>query len=191
MKPGLWTAAAALAISASSIPPALAQESRSTAKPHVLTVSDTGQADAALANKIAERVRRYVNYTIFDDVNIGVNNGLVTLYGRVTQPYKAKDLVRIASRVNGVVEVNNELGVLPVSIHDDRLRSSIARQIYRDPVFSRYAIHVNPPIHIIVERGRVTLTGAVNSAVERQKAEVIARSTFGVFNVENRLRIDS
>jgi osmotically-inducible protein OsmY len=31
----------------------------------------------------------------------------------------------------------------------------------------------------------------VNSAVERQKAEVIARSTFGVFNVENRLRIDS
>jgi osmotically-inducible protein OsmY len=191
MKSGLWTAAAALAISASSISPALAQERASTAKPHVLSVSDTGHADAALANRIAERVRRYVNYTIFDDVNISVTNGLVTLHGRVTQPYKAKDLVRMASRVNGVVEVSNQLGVLPVSIHDDRLRSSIARQIYRDPLFSRYAIHVNPPIHIIVERGQVTLTGAVNSRVERQKAEVIARSTFGVFNVENRLRIDS
>jgi len=191
MRPRLWTAAAALAMSASSAMPALAQEGRSPAMPHVLTVSDTAQADTALAHRIAERVRRYVNYTIFDDVNLTVNNGLVTLYGRVTQPYKAKDLVRIVSRVNGVLEVNNELGVLPVSIHDDRLRSSIAQQIYRDPLFSRYAIHVNPPIHIIVERGQVTLTGAVNSRVERQKAEVIARSTFGVFNVENRLRIDS
>jgi len=191
MTPRLWTAAAALAISASSIPPALAQERQSTARPHVLTIGDTGHLDAALATRIAERVRGYVNYTIFDDVNISVNNGLVTLSGRVTQPYKAKDLVRIVSRVTGVLEVNNELGVLPVSIQDDRLRSAIARQIYRDPVFSRYAIHVNPPIHIIVERGQVTLTGAVNSAVERHKAEIIARSTFGVFNVENRLRIDS
>jgi hyperosmotically inducible protein len=81
--------------------------------------------------------------------------------------------------------------VLPVSIQDDRLRTSLARQIYLDPVFSRYAVHVNPPIHIVVERGRVTLTGAVNSQVERQKAEMIARQTFGVFGVENRLRIDS
>ena len=130
MRPRLWTAAAVLAMSASSAMPALAQEGRSAAMPHVLTVSDTAQSDAALAHRIAERVRRYINYTRFDDVNLSVNNGLVTLSGRVTQPYKAKDLVRIVSRVNGVLEVNNELGVLPVSIHDDRLRSSLARQIY-------------------------------------------------------------
>jgi osmotically-inducible protein OsmY len=87
--------------------------------------------------------------------------------------------------------VNNQLSELPVSIHDDQLRRSIARQIYRDPVFSRYAIHVNPPIHIIVERGNVTLTGAVNSKLERTKAEMIVRTTSGVFGVENQLRIDS
>ncbi len=81
--------------------------------------------------------------------------------------YKAKDMARLAARVKGVLEVNNQLSELPVSIHDDQLRRSIARQIYRDPVFSRYAIHVNPPIHIIVERGNVTLTGAVNSTLER------------------------
>jgi len=101
-----------------------------------------------------------------------VNNGLVTLYGRVTQPYKAKDLVRIVSRVKGVLEVNNELGVLPVSIQDDRLRSAIARQIYRDPVFSRYAIYINPPIHIIVERGQVTLTGAVKGVRTSSRTDV-------------------
>jgi hyperosmotically inducible periplasmic protein len=168
----------------------LAQESTSRPVAH-MDVSDTARADAAIADKIAAKVRRYVNYTIFDDVNISVDHGVATLSGRVTMPYKAKDIGRLVSRVDGVVEVNNELSVLPVSIHDDRLRSSIARQIYRDPVFSRYAIHVNPPIHIVVERGRVTLTGWVNSQVERQKAEFIARSTFGVFNVENRLQIDS
>jgi hyperosmotically inducible periplasmic protein len=150
-----------------------------------------GLSDAALADKVASKIRRYVNYSIFDDVNIAVDNGLVTLSGRVTMPYKATDMARLVARIDGVVEVHNEIGVLPVSIHDDRLRHSLARQIYRDPVFSRYAIQVNPPIHIVVEHGRVTLTGWVNSRLERQKAEFIARSTFGVFNVENRLQIDS
>jgi hyperosmotically inducible periplasmic protein len=191
MKRTMWVAAATLALVAVGTMPALAQSGAPPSDKQLQLVSDTSRSDAALADRIAEKVRRYVNYTIFDDVSIGVDRGVVTLYGRVTMPYKAKDLLRIVSRVDGVLEVNNELGVLPVSIHDDRLRVSIARQIYRDPVFSRYAIHVNPPIHIVVERGQVTLTGAVNSLVERQKAEFIARSTFGVFNVENRLRIDS
>ena len=37
----------------------------------------------------------------------------------------------------------------------------------------------------------MTLTGAVNSKLERQKAEIIVRQTFGVFGVDNQLRIDS
>jgi osmotically-inducible protein OsmY len=42
-----------------------------------------------------------------------------------------------------------------------------------------------------VENGHVTLTGVVNSEVERRVAEAIARSTFGVFSVDNRLRRES
>ena len=145
------------------------------------------ESDQALANQIASKVRRYTSYTIFDDVQIAVDQGVATLSGRVTMPYKADDLGRIASRVPGVQEVKNEIGALPVSIHDDRLRRSLARQIYRDPLFSTYAFHAYPPIHIVVENGRVTLAGAVGSEVERVKAEMIARTTFGVFNVENRL----
>jgi hyperosmotically inducible protein len=146
-------------------------------------------SDELIAEQVAKRLRRYTQYTIFDDVNIGVDAGVVTLAGRVTMPYKADDMVRLASRVEGVREVRNDIKTLPVSIYDDRLRVSIARQIYRDPLFLNYAIQVNPPIHIIVEHGRVTLTGAVGSKIERQKAEIIARSTFGVFNVDNRLLI--
>jgi osmotically-inducible protein OsmY len=38
-----------------------------------------------------------------------------------------------------------------------------------------------------VENGHVTLTGAVNSEVERRKAETVARMTPGVFSVNNKL----
>jgi osmotically-inducible protein OsmY len=191
----MWAAMAMVAFSAV---PAVAQDRAALADRQVQELSNVSHktwssqaSDDAIANRIAGQIRRYVNYTIFDDVNISVDRGVATLSGRVTAAYKAKDMARAAARVKGVLEVNNQLSELPVSIHDDQLRRSIARQIYRDPVFSRYAIHVNPPIHIIVERGNVTLTGAVNSTLERQKAEIIARQTFGVFGVENRLRIDS
>jgi hyperosmotically inducible periplasmic protein len=148
------------------------------------------ESDDALAAQIASKVRRYTRYTIFDDVNIEVDRGVATLTGRVTMPYKSSDIAELTSRVEGVQEVRNQIATLPVSIGDDRLRAVLARRIYRDPVLSNYAIQVNPPIHIIVENGNVTLTGAVASEVERVKAEMIVRSTFGIFNVDNQLQIN-
>jgi osmotically-inducible protein OsmY len=195
MKRNMWVAG--LVVAALSAAPAFAQAPQG----QIQTVNSTGatsldamaraQNDAAVASQIARQVRRYVNYSIFDDVNIEVEGGVATLSGRVTMPYKAKDLGRVAGKVRGVTEVKNDLSVLPVSIGDDRLRRSIARQIYGSGLFQPYAFHVNPPIHIIVERGNVTLTGAVSSEVERVKAEMIARTTFGVFGVENRLVVAS
>ena len=69
---------------------------------------------------------------------------------------------------------NSGLTVLPVSSSDDRIRTVIATQIYRDPLFVNYS-RVNPPIHVIVEHGHVTLIGIVGSQVDRQKAEAVAR----------------
>lgn len=149
-----------------------------------------GESDQAIGEEIAKRVRRYVFYTIFDDVSGTVRDGVVTLTGRATMPYKAQEIAELASRVYGVQEVMNQIGILPVSTFDEQLRYVIAAGIYRDPLFWNYAIQVNPPIHIVVERGRVTLTGVVNSEVERRKAEIIARSAFGAFSVDNQLRTD-
>ena len=36
----------------------------------------------------------------------------------------------------------------------------------------------------------MTLTGVVHSEIERRKAEIIARSVFGAFSVDNQLRTD-
>jgi hyperosmotically inducible protein len=150
-----------------------------------------GETDQEIAEEVAGKIRRYAFYTIYDDVYIEAEDGVVTLTGRVTMPHKANDMAKLAGQVSGVRDVRNRIQTLPVSAFDDELRIAIASQIYRDPLFWNYAIQVNPPIHVIVEHGRVALTGAVHSEVEKQKAEVIARGTFGVLGVDNQLRVDT
>jgi hyperosmotically inducible protein len=150
-----------------------------------------GENDEMIANEVAKRIRQYVFFTIYDDVEGSVRDGVVTLTGKVTMPYKASEIGDLVARVPGVREVDNKISTLPVSTFDDQLRVAIASQIYRDPLFWNYAIQVNPPIHVVVENGHVTLTGVVNSEVERRKAETVARTTFGVFSVDNKLRLDS
>ena len=148
-------------------------------------------SDEAVASEIAKQIRQYPFYTIYDDVEGSVQDGVVHLTGKVTMPFKASDIAKRVARVPGVREVDNRIQTLPVSAFDDELRARIARQIYGDPMFWNYAIQVNPPIHVIVEHGRVTLTGAVGSEVERLKAEMVARTTPNVFGVENKLQVET
>jgi osmotically-inducible protein OsmY len=147
------------------------------------------ESDEAIANEVAEKIRRYVFYSVYDDVTARVQNGVVTLEGKVTSPHKAHEIARLVSRIPGVQDVRNNIMTLPVSMFDDELRWQIASRIYNDPIFLNAAIQLNPPIHVVVENGRVTLTGVVNSEVEKRKAEAIARSTFGVFSVDNKLEV--
>ncbi len=147
------------------------------------------ESDKELGEAVAKVVRRYVHFTIYDDVNVGIDNGNVLLSGRVTMPFKSNEIERRVSRVMGVQSLTNEIETLPTNIGDARIRANLAYRLYSDTLFQRYAFRVNPPVHIIVERGNVALTGAVNSEVQKRKAEFIARSTFGVFKVENRLTV--
>ena len=149
-----------------------------------------GESDEKVAENISKSILRYANYTVYDDVNLAVEEGHVTLEGRVTMPFKAAEIEKRASKVLGVQSVNAQITTLPTNIGDERLRRALTQYIYGDMLFMDYAHHVNPPIHIVVERGRVTLSGAVRSELERVKAGHIARSTFGVFSVENKLKVD-
>jgi hyperosmotically inducible periplasmic protein len=152
-------------------------------------LADIDRRNADIFKDVSNEVTRYVHFTVFDDVAASVENGIVTLTGRVTMPYKRDDIARRAARVDGVKEVQNQIEVLPVSSFDDRLRFRIARAIYGNQAFWHYANMANPPIHIVVEHGRVTLTGVVNSNVERALARSLATG-FGEFTVVNDLRTD-
>ena len=148
------------------------------------------ESDRKLAERVADQTRRSSYFTVFDDVEIGVDNGVVTLTGYVTQPIKSEDLARRASHVDGAQEFINHLEVLPASLGDDRLRSIIANTLYRDPTFSNYASQAVPPIHIVVRNSSVLLTGVVNSEVERRQAENIVRGISGIIGVQNTLRVE-
>jgi hyperosmotically inducible protein len=150
-----------------------------------------GESDQKVAEEVAKAVNRYPYFSIYDDVNLAIDNGAITLNGRVTMPYKSEEIATRVSKVLGVQSVDNRIETLPVNIGDQRLRAALLYRIYGDSMFREYASRVNPPIHIVVERGRVALTGAVRSEVEKRKAEHIARSTFGVFAVDNQLHVGS
>jgi hyperosmotically inducible periplasmic protein len=146
--------------------------------------------DFQVAKDIASSVQRYGQFTIFDDVSAEVKDGAVTLTGKVTMPFKRDDIEKRVARLDGVRSVNDQIAVLPVSEFDDELRYRIARSIYNHSNFWSYATMANPPIHIVVEHGRVTLTGVVQSEVDRMLARSLA-TQFGALSVTNALKTDA
>lgn len=160
----------------------------------LLLISQAASAQDRRDVRIAEEVGRaltgYSRLTIFDDINATVENGAVVVTGKVTMPYKKDDLGKRIAAIDGVLSVRNDIGVLPVSRYDDDLRYRVARAIYGNSSFWNYAAMANPPIHIIVEGGRVTLAGVVNSNVERMLARSLATG-LGELSVTNSLKIDA
>ena len=141
-----------------------------------------------LVDGIRSAVLRYSYYTVFDDINFGMDEPyVIILRGAVTEPFKKTEIEKRVARVFGVKRVDNQIEVLPLSPNDQDLRRALFYRIYRDPRFSDRANQINPPIHIVVSRGVVALTGVVRSAIESRILESIARSTPGVFRVINRL----
>jgi hyperosmotically inducible protein len=155
-----------------------------------LEIEAMNRTDQQVADEIAKEVRSFVFYDIFDWIEGTVNNGVVTLRGEVREPWRKDDYARLAEDVSGVKEVRNDIEVLPTSIYDDQLRVAAARAIYGHPSFRRYAHRVLPPIHIIVENGRIELEGSVATQLERQLAETLVRSNVMSFEVTNNLKVD-
>jgi hyperosmotically inducible protein len=145
--------------------------------------------DLQIFRDVSESVNRYTQFTVFDSIDASVTQGHIVLDGWVTMPFKKDDIERRVRKVEGVTGVDNRIQVLPVSQFDDELRFRIARAIYGHSAFWNYAAMVNPPIHIVVNGGRVTLQGVVQSNVERQLARSLATG-FGSFEVKNELKTD-
>ncbi len=86
-------------------------------------------------------------------------------------------------------DVIDNINVLPASPMDDDLRLRLARAIYGNSVLSKYATDPQKPIRIVVDNGHVTLYGVVDSQMDKQVAEVQAKSVPNVFSVENKLMV--
>ena len=143
-----------------------------------------------LAEEVGRAVQRYPHYQIWDLIDGRVNEGAVTLFGKVTpERDKARELFERIAKIRGVQDVQVNFDVLPATRSDDRLRYSIARQVFANVHFQRFGTMSNPPFHIIVDNGVVTLVGYVQSQIEVIELQRIVGQTQGVMRVENQLQI--
>jgi hyperosmotically inducible protein len=129
-------------------------------------------------------------YGVFDNLSYRVDGGTVTLMGQVTRPTLKSDAANVVKRIEGVEKVDNQIQVLPLSSVDDRIRLAVYRAIYGQPGLDRYALQAIPPIHIIVDNGKVTLEGVVASQTDKDQANIRANGVPGVFSVVNNLRVE-
>jgi len=127
--------------------------------------------------------------SVFDNLQYSVNGSEVTLGGQVWQPVTKQDAETAVKGIEGVTKVNNNIEVLPLSPMDDQIRRAEYRAIYGAPDLQRYAMGVLPSIHIVVKNGHVTLVGAVDNQMDKNVAEIRAKSVPNVFSVDDNLQV--
>jgi len=145
--------------------------------------------------QVSKRVRKELvmlpYYGVFDNLAYAVEGRTVTLYGQVVRPTTRSDAARRVAKIKGVEQVVNNIEVLPLSSFDDRIRAQAYRSIFNTGGLYRYAMGTNPSLHIVVNRGHITLEGVVANRMDKQLAEFAARELPGVFSVTNNLRAES
>lgn len=153
-----------------------------------LRVVPDERTDNEIVKDVRSAILRYPFYGVFDSVEVGVDDGVVTLAGSVYRGNRKQDIDSLVAEVRGVRDIRNAISVQSVSLFDDRLRRQLYRQIYGSEDFVQWS-RVNPPIRIVVDRGRVRLTGYVGSNVERALVDSIARQSLA-FDVKNEIKVD-
>lgn len=153
----------------------------------------------ALNQKSIDRIYKEVHhelvmlpfYGVFDNLAYKVDpDGTVTLLGQVSRPTLKSDSENVVKRIEGVEKVVNNIEVLPTSINDDRIRRAAYRAIYGNSVLSQYQMRAVPPIHIIVNNGKITLEGVVARQMDKQIAGMQANGVHGAFEVTNNLAVE-
>jgi hyperosmotically inducible protein len=167
--------------------PAIAQKNSMADRTNAL---HTNQSPDRITREVRHELVMLPYYGVFDNLAYSVNGGVVTLYGQVTNPTLKSDAANAVKRIEGVTQVDNRIEVLPLSPMDDQLRRALYRAIYSEPSLSRYSMQAVPPIHIIVDNGKVTLVGVVASETDKNLAGLRANSVSGVFSVDNQLKVE-
>jgi hyperosmotically inducible protein len=143
-----------------------------------------------LDKKVRHELVTLPYYGVWDNLAYKVEGNTVTLYGQVVRPSTRTDAEHRVNRIQGVEQVVNNIEVLPLSSFDDAVRVRTYRALVRSGGLYRYMMGVNPSIHIIVNRGQVSLEGVVSNKGDKQLANIVASGVPGAFSVVNNLRVE-
>ncbi|MCU1266419.1 MAG: transport-associated protein [Acidobacteria bacterium] len=163
-----------------------------TATPNrpVTTVPSDGPSQSRLAKQVRHKLLMLPYYGVFDNLAYSIDGSRVTLHGQVVRPSTRTDAARSVAGIEGVSQVVNKIEVLPPSGFDDSIRTRTYRALARTGGLYRYFMGSNPSLHIVVNRGQVTLTGVVGSKLDKQLAYMTARQVSGAFSVTNDLQVE-
>ncbi|MBZ5633552.1 MAG: BON domain-containing protein [Acidobacteriia bacterium] len=129
-------------------------------------------------------------YGVFDYLQFSIDGDTVTLAGQATNYVLRNDALSAVKHLAGVRTVNDQIEILPLSQFDNGIRLRLFRSIYRDSALNRYRlIRVQPPIRILVNNGNVTLSGVVDSEMDRNVVYDRAMEVRDVFSVTNDLKV--
>jgi hypothetical protein len=145
---------------------------------------------AYLDKQVRHEIGMLTRYGAFDFIDYSVQGTEVTLKGEVVNSTTKSEILNSVKRIEGVTHVVDEISILPGSPFDDHIRRAEYQAIFSDGSLGQYAMGVVPTIHIIVDRGHVTLEGKVDSESDRNVATLRALSVSGAFSVTNNLRVE-
>ena len=114
---------------------------------------------------------------------VTVSEGWVTVEGQVEWWYQKKAVEDAVRNLAGVTGVTNLISIKPQVMPGD-VKTSITS------AFERNALVDAKNIKVEVTGNKVTLNGNVRNYVELEEAERAARSAYGVFSVDNQLKVD-
>ncbi|MDR3416775.1 MAG: BON domain-containing protein [Nevskia sp.] len=151
---------------------------------HVKVPTAKKTSDDEIAAR-AVQILRWALHLPENDLQITVENGLITLFGEVSWGYQRRQAAECMHQLGGVVGVENRITIKPQVVPSDvrdRIRSALERSA--DVEVAGISIE-------LAEDGVVVLNGMVRSLHEQIVAENAALSAPGVVGVENHLSVMS
>jgi osmotically-inducible protein OsmY len=139
-----------------------------------------------------DKIKEAVDAAISQDLRVlstrvdtQVDNGLVTLTGKVNTLSSKQAAAQDARNTVGVIRVKNQIKVtpLPLPLNNQELEQKIKNRFKRDAYMEASEITVN------VLSGIVNLYGTVDTHYEKARAEDLASEVKGVYAVNNHLLI--
>lgn len=121
-----------------------------------------------------------------NQIDVGVDNGVATLKGKVDTQAEREKAERLA-RVSGVVRVDNQLDVgsegVKAAVTDGAITGKLKAEFLSDKDLA------SADVSVTTNNGVVTLSGTVPSDAVRQEALDTARKPSGVRRVEDNLHV--
>jgi len=120
----------------------------------------------------------------FDKIQVEVENGHVTLDGKLEWNHQKEAAQKSVSNIDGIKVLTNNIKI-ETDNTDDIEKAEIERAIERN-----WAMN-NQEVQVAVSGNKVTLNGTVHSFYQKEVAERMAWNAPGVWTVSNELIIDA